>query len=405
MNQRPRLAILASRFPYPLEKGDKLRLYYQIKYLSESYEIFLFSLSDHEVGEDHYREIKKYCTYIQVYTESNFQRKIRVVKGFFNKLPGQVNYFLSGKTREQLLSDLIMQNPDVIFCQLYRMVPYLDKVNAPKVLDIMDSFSTIADLQSQNARHWLERWFWKTETKLLKEFEAKIQDKFSQFTIISERDAGKIGHISSDKLEIIRNGIAVSYFNNYDSSVNRDTFDMAFIGNIEYRPNQEAVHFIQEKLWPYFKENNIELKILIGGKGAEKWKEKNTNPNIIFHGWYEDIREAYYSAKVFIAPLFLGSGMQNKVLEALACSRDVICSSHVIDAMPMLRNYVRTADTKEEYLKQYINLQETALPNSEQKLHLDVLKKELSWEIQCGKLKLIIDDARKNHQWNFDRYH
>ena len=41
-----KLLILTSRFPYPINKGDKLRAYYQIKELSKQFEIHLISISD-----------------------------------------------------------------------------------------------------------------------------------------------------------------------------------------------------------------------------------------------------------------------------------------------------------------------------------------------------------------------
>ena len=41
-----KLLFLTSRFPYPTNKGDKLRAYYQIKEISKQNEIHLVSLTD-----------------------------------------------------------------------------------------------------------------------------------------------------------------------------------------------------------------------------------------------------------------------------------------------------------------------------------------------------------------------
>ena len=48
-----RILVLLSRFPFPLEKGDKLRAYHQIKSLSEHHEVLLFAVNDHPVTEAH----------------------------------------------------------------------------------------------------------------------------------------------------------------------------------------------------------------------------------------------------------------------------------------------------------------------------------------------------------------
>jgi len=44
-----KLLIITSRFPYPLDKGDKLRAYYQIKELSKHNEIFLISTTEYDI--------------------------------------------------------------------------------------------------------------------------------------------------------------------------------------------------------------------------------------------------------------------------------------------------------------------------------------------------------------------
>jgi hypothetical protein len=45
---------ITSRFPYPINKGDKLRSYYQIKELSKSHEIHLISLSEESISKKKY---------------------------------------------------------------------------------------------------------------------------------------------------------------------------------------------------------------------------------------------------------------------------------------------------------------------------------------------------------------
>ena len=62
-----RLIVLTSRFPYPLDKGDKLRAFHQLKSLSKNNEIHLISLSDTLVESNHEQELKKYCKSVHVF--------------------------------------------------------------------------------------------------------------------------------------------------------------------------------------------------------------------------------------------------------------------------------------------------------------------------------------------------
>ncbi|HEX8659244.1 MAG TPA: hypothetical protein VF690_17015, partial [Hymenobacter sp.] len=56
-----KLLVLLSRFPYPLDKGDKLRVYHQLRYLAQSHEICLFALSDEDVSAEADAAVRPLC--------------------------------------------------------------------------------------------------------------------------------------------------------------------------------------------------------------------------------------------------------------------------------------------------------------------------------------------------------
>ncbi len=61
-----KIFVLLSRFPYPLDKGDKLRAYYQIKELSAFHEIHLCCLADSNVHSEHLKHLEAYCKSVNV---------------------------------------------------------------------------------------------------------------------------------------------------------------------------------------------------------------------------------------------------------------------------------------------------------------------------------------------------
>ena len=61
-----KLLFLTSRFPYPTNKGDKLRAYYQIKEISTQNEIHLVSLSDFNIDKNEVEHLDKYCKSITI---------------------------------------------------------------------------------------------------------------------------------------------------------------------------------------------------------------------------------------------------------------------------------------------------------------------------------------------------
>jgi hypothetical protein len=79
-----KLGILTSRFPYPLEKGDKLRLFHQIRSLSRHFDLYLYAIIDKDVQAKDIDEVSKYCTSIKTYQIFIFQKRVQCSKGNFH---------------------------------------------------------------------------------------------------------------------------------------------------------------------------------------------------------------------------------------------------------------------------------------------------------------------------------
>ena len=70
---KPNILVLTSRFPFPLEKGDKLRVFHQIKCLSNHFNVFLFSISEEDVHQTSLEQLKPYVSDLMVYKKSRIE--------------------------------------------------------------------------------------------------------------------------------------------------------------------------------------------------------------------------------------------------------------------------------------------------------------------------------------------
>ncbi|MBK8053937.1 MAG: hypothetical protein IPK35_11875 [Saprospiraceae bacterium] len=61
-----KILFVTSRFPYPLDKGDKLRAFYQIKYLSADHDIHLISIIDEDIKPEWLETLQSYTKSISV---------------------------------------------------------------------------------------------------------------------------------------------------------------------------------------------------------------------------------------------------------------------------------------------------------------------------------------------------
>ena len=390
-----KLIFLTSRFPYPINKGDKLRSYHQIKELSIQNDIYLISLSESKVSERSIVELNKYCKSVHVYHISLINRIFNLFKTLINNRPFQVNYFYHQKIQKKINSNISIINPDHIICQLVRTALYVkDEHSIPKTIDYMDALSKGLERRITISKFW-QKPFVKMESQRMKRFENLAFEFFNNHIIISSRDRDEIAHINNKNIEIIPNGIDSNYFKKITTN---KIYDLIFIGNLSYIPNIEAAKYISKTIFPILKEKIPNIKILISGSNPSKKVLRLANKNIKISGWVDDIRETYCSGKVFFAPMNLGSGLQNKLLEAMSLGIPCITSNLCNESLggTHMKNII-IGNSAEEYISQILNI----LSNSELisdigKNGSEYVNKKFSWENSNKKLMGILKHKQSN---------
>lgn len=313
-----KILVLLSRFPYPLEKGDKLRAFHQLKELSKDNELILCSLTDKNIKSEWYAEVEKICNQVHLFKLKKPLMYWNTIKQVFTNKPYQTGYFFQRGIQKKIEYIIKKEQPDHIYCQLIRTTEYVKNIHKiPKTLDYMDALSKGMYRRSEISKGIRKRLFL-IEGRRLAEYENRIFDYFNYHTIISEQDRKFINHPSKEKIVVIENGISED-FSKYDSSkVNRD-FELVFTGNMNYPPNVACAEYIVQEILPKLLDDNYKISILLSGANPHpRVQELAKNDHVTVTGWVEDIRTSYASGKLFLAPLFIGTGLQNKLLEAMA---------------------------------------------------------------------------------------
>lgn len=345
-----KLVFITSRFPFPIEKGDKLRAFYQLRDLSESWEIHLIALSDVEVTQTHREAIEPFCKNIHILKISKWMGYLRVLLGLFGQRPFQVYYFKKWSYQRKVKKLLHEIQPDHIFAQLIRTTEYVKDYHAcPKTLDYMDILSAGVQKRIALAPKILQPIFDAEWRRLLK-YEHIVFDYFEKHTIISEQDREQLMHSEKQRVVVLPNGVDDHFLNFETTQIEKD-FDLCFVGNLSYAPNVEAVKFIANELVPALKKEGLDLRILVSGANptTEVLAFKN---QLTITGWVDDIRMSYARSKVFIAPMFIGTGLQNKILEALALGLPCITTPLAHKAFNGQSDVISVASDAQEFARE-----------------------------------------------------
>ncbi len=348
MQHKPTIVILSPRFPFPIEKGDKLRLYHQISELSAYFNIQLISLTENTIEKNHLDKLKSLCAAVHLIEQKNWLNVRAILRSFGQGQSIQESYYYS-KSIQLEIDRLIEQiSPDVIFVQLIRMAKYVEHTKIPKLIDYMDAMSLNMFREAEKQSFPLS-YIYRRESNLLKKSEALMSHVFDEKFIISEQDLNYLESIGVKDLQVQSNGVDLSYFNaeNIQESVE---YDLVFVGNMGYLPNVQAVEYLVNKVLKPYLPN---CKVLIAGARPHDRVLKLQSNQVEVSGWVEDIRSAYLKGKVVVAPIFTGAGQQNKILEAMALGRPCITTSQVNAAIKALPNKeIVIADSTDEFQEQ-----------------------------------------------------
>lgn len=381
---KKKVLLITPRFPYPLEKGDKLRSYSFIKELSKYFEVHLCAISTSKVPENYINEVSQYVQSIHIYHLSYLSIFINLTKLFFNSLPFQVNFYYSNSTKRFIKKVIKKVLPDVIIVQTIRVAKLVEDIKSiPIIIDFMDAFSINYLSRYMNSLPPLQ-YIFKIEAKRVRKYEEKLLLHNFKFLVISEKDKKWIEDISNwqkypnkalekdyygfsakvsqipniNKCLVIKNGVD---FDNefFKNSITNESciYDILFTGNLGYGPNIDAVYFLIKKILPLLP---LKISILIAGASPSliiRWLSLKAKNRVSFLFNVPNIRSVYTKAKVYVAPIFLGSGMLNKILEACASGLPTITTLKVASAFGFINEkHLLIANTPEEFANAIITL-------------------------------------------------
>ena len=384
-----KILVLTSRFPYPLEKGDKLRIYYQMRELHRAgHEVLLVSLTEEKVRTVDYQQVKAFCDKIFVFKITRFSVFVHALLNILRGIqrPFQVAYFYDFTIKNFINRIIESEQPDHIHCHLARMSAYVEHKNLPKTLDFMDAFGAGTQRRADISPFFI-RPFWRIEARLMQKYERYIASQFDFTTIISQQDKNRLPFASDQtEVHVVPNGVDTDFFDIADFQNQHKTiekkYDICFVGNLGYYSNVEAVRFLIQKIVPLVQAHKPDVTILLAGARPtpEIWAFANEHIKVI--GWLDDIREAYAASRILVAPLMHGIGQQNKILEAMAMQVPVITTTRVNNAIGSTSEKdILLADTEGVFAEQILRfLQDIDLQKGISKNGRIFVQDNYSWQ-------------------------
>lgn len=392
-----RIAFVTARPPFPPLKGDQARAYHQIRLLRARHAITVITLmsssSDEQDGLTPLRDI---CERVITVPLRRLDRAASLVRGAFTRLPLQTLLYWSPRANAAIHRALDQGDFDLIHVQLARMAPYLqNRLGTPRVIDLIDSLALNMERRYRREKNVRRYAAW-LEWRRLSRYEREICQNFERATVVSATDKQSIGDY--DNLSINPIGVDLSQFSYVPvGDQKRQPGLITFTGNMGYFPNIDAATWFASQVFPAvrarFPKSRFEI---IGTNPAASIRQlQQSLPNVTVTGHVPNIAERLAAAQVAVVPMLSGSGMQFKVIEAMAVGTPVVATQFALGGLSNLRgDELAIENTAEGFAEQVCRLlSDNAVADSQSRKARAMVERVYSWEACVTDLEHVYQSA------------
>lgn len=259
-------------------------------------------------------------------------KPVRLLWNFlFSSFPYIAERFLIKDFGNELKKTLLNNQFDIIQIEGLYLLPYIPLVRkyskakvAYRAHNIENEIWTRIASETSNP---FKRVYLLSLAKRLKKFETGILNSYDFLIPITNRDADILNSMGNKKHAYVCS-VGIPSDNFCQPAKKNIANSLFYIGSLDWIPNQEAVCWFIDSVWPALMEQIPDISFHIAGRNSPEWLQKKcSGKNIVFHGEIDNAHNFFDSYQIMVVPLFAGSGMRVKIIEAMARSKVVITTT------------------------------------------------------------------------------
>jgi sugar transferase (PEP-CTERM/EpsH1 system associated) len=331
---RPNLLFLAHRVPYPPDKGDRIRTYHLLRFLSRRAAVHLACLADEPVAEPCLAALNRLCARVAVVPAGGRARWLRGLLSLACGRTASEGVFSSSALRSVVRGWAADTRFQVALASASSLAQYLELpelAGVPAVVDLVDVDSQ-KWLDYAGAGRGPKAWLHALEGRRLRRLERALASRARALTLVSAAEAELYRTVcGAGPVHAINNGVDLDYFTVAPQAAEPRC---VFVGALDYRPNVDGAQWFCREVWPEIHRRRPEARVaLVGRKPAPAVCRLAEIPGVELVGQVPDVRPHLAGAAVAVVPLRIARGLQNKVLEALATGRATVASPQALEGL------------------------------------------------------------------------
>ncbi|MCB2013784.1 MAG: TIGR03087 family PEP-CTERM/XrtA system glycosyltransferase [Sphingobium sp.] len=352
------ILFLVHRIPFPPDRGDKIRSYHMLKAFAEMAPVHVgcFADDDRDMGfaTDLARVAASQCV-----VRRDRSKAMAGLAGLFSHRSILVSIYENPELHRWVSEILATRPIRAIVAYSVQMATYVPLDLPPGCRFMMDfvDFDSAKYAAYGSEQDGFMGWVNRREGRVLLDFEREVARRATISTFVSAAEAqlfAQTADVQDRDVQALDNGVNLNYFNieeDISPIENEENPLLVFTGQMDYRPNIEAVESFAREALPIVRAKYPTATFVIVGRNpTPQVQALALQPGVIVTGGVPDIRGWLMAADVVVAPLRIARGIQNKVLEAMAMGRPVVASPQAAEGIDAVNgeHFVVAADPQAE---------------------------------------------------------
>lgn len=387
-----KILFLSHRLPFPPDRGDRIRSYHMIRHLAQRHRVSVAAVTDEPAWPEHLRALGEFCESVDVGHVGRLSRYASAARHLVSSVPLTVPMFASQPLRARVAERLRRESYDLAFVYCSAMAPYVLGHDVPTVVDFIDADSEKWLDYARHSRSVLKPVYWR-EGRLLRRFERRVAEACQHAFVTSERDAALIKRVAPEApLSVLPNGVTIPPRAAHAST----SHQLVFTGVMNYRPNVDAMTYFVREIFPLVRARVPDAELLIVGQTpAREILALRAIPGVVVTGRVDNVLPYLRAAAVFVAPLRIARGIQNKVLEAMAAGVPVMATSAALGGLgAVVGRDVVMADTPALFARHTVALLRDPAQRADlREAGLAFVRDHHRWEVHLDRMEAVLLDT------------
>jgi sugar transferase (PEP-CTERM/EpsH1 system associated) len=356
---------LAHRVPYPPDKGDRIRTFHLLRFLSQRARVHLACLADEPVADETLLALNRHCERVAIVPVGSWSRWFRAGFSLIRGGTASEGAFDIPELWTVLRRWASDTHFDISLASASSIASYLhleELRDVPAVIDLIDVDSQ-KWFDYAASRRGPRAWLYRIEGSRLRRLEQTISAWARAITLVGEAEVAIYRQFCpGGPVHAITNGVDLGYFQPTPlvgpASCRSEEPSCVFVGALDYLPNIEGSLWFCREVWPEVRRRRPEAKFyLVGRRPSPAVQRLAGLPGVELVGQVPDVRPYLAGATVTVVPLWIARGVQNKVLESLAMARPTIASPPVLAGLKAQPGvHLFQASSPEEWLRTILAL-------------------------------------------------